>query len=277
MIKASVIIPTYKPQDYICECLDSVLKQSFPPEDYEVIIVLNGCSEPYLSMLKDYIELNATPSHNIRLLHTGYGNVSNARNMGLDAAHGDYILFIDDDDYISSTYIQGLMSLASPDSIVASKLCLFDEVTHTEIHTPLTQAYDVACKHISHKPLTLYSGRRLLSTVWGKIIPKNIVREHRFNTRFALGEDSLFIAALTKYLCEIRIAPADAIYYVRKRGDSASRKPIDTYSQISNAFALAWRYTCMYLSDVRHNDVKFYASRIVASLLKAINKKYRAV
>ena len=55
MIKISVIIPSYKPQDYLWQCLDSICNQTFPKQDYEVILVLNGCNEPYNSQIKQYI------------------------------------------------------------------------------------------------------------------------------------------------------------------------------------------------------------------------------
>ena len=55
MMEVSVIIPTYKPGEYISECLNSLEEQDFPVSDYEVIIVLNGCDVPYRSMLQDII------------------------------------------------------------------------------------------------------------------------------------------------------------------------------------------------------------------------------
>ena len=52
-MKISVIIPSYKPEGYIQKCLSSVLAQDFPSADYEIIIVLNGCSEPYKTKLSN--------------------------------------------------------------------------------------------------------------------------------------------------------------------------------------------------------------------------------
>lgn len=277
MLKASVIIPTYKPQDYIYECMHSVLHQSYPPENYEIIVIINGCDQPYRDSLSDFIDSISLPSHNIHLLQTDQGGVSNARNIGLDEAQGEYILFLDDDDYISPTYIESLVSCATPNSIVAAKLSLFDDQTRQEIQTALTKAYDTASEQIKKNPLTLYSGRRLLSAVGGKAIPRKLIGNLRFNPNFALGEDSLFITTLTKRMHSILLAPPHAIYYVRQRNNSASRRPISNYSQISNALRLAWQYTRMYLSDIPHNNLKFYLTRIAASLLKAFSKKYRTV
>ena len=276
-MKASIIIPTYKPKEYIYECLASVYRQTLSADDYEVIIILNGCNEPYKQDISKYIEGIASPSHNTHIIQTDIPGVSNARNMGLDTAKGDYIFFIDDDDYVSPTYLEGALSKAQDDSIVVMKFHLFDEETKEELHTNLTNAYDVAKEAIKHKPLNLYTGRRFLSAMCGKAIPRNIIGTKRFNKNFSLGEDSLFVTQLTNRIKNIYLAPEDAAYYIRKRSDSASRKNISNKDQFMNAVSLAFEYTKMYLSDIRHNNFKFYMSRIVASLLKIFGKKFRTV
>lgn len=276
MIKASVIIPTYKPKAYIYECLDSIFAQTCSASNYEIIIVLNGCCEPYYSQLQDYLKHAPCPEQ-VHLVQTDTPGVSNARNMALAMAKGDYILFIDDDDLISPTYMEGLLALSAEDTIVASRLRLFDDVTGEESNTNLTNAYHIAKEEMKVRPLSLYTGRRFLSAVGGKSIPRKMIGERKFNTQLSLGEDSIFITRLTSQIKHILLAPEDAVYSVRKREDSASRKPISNCAQVHNALTLTWEYIKMYFSDVCHNDFKFYMSRIVASLLKAFLKKYRTV
>ena len=82
MIHISVIIPTYKPQAYLWECLDSMVAQTFPKEEFEVILVLNGCSEPYKRDIEQYISPKMGSMH-VQFIHTEEGGVSNARNMGI--------------------------------------------------------------------------------------------------------------------------------------------------------------------------------------------------
>ena len=84
----SVIIPTHKPQRYIEVCLRSLDAQTLDKNRYEVLIILNGEKEPYYSTIQhllDSYELNG------RLLYTDVAGVSNARNIGLDNAEGNYI------------------------------------------------------------------------------------------------------------------------------------------------------------------------------------------
>ena len=103
-MKISVIIPTYKPQAYLWECLDSLVAQTFPKEDFEIVLVLNGCTEPWKSQIQEYIDAKMK-GMNVKFIHTEQGGVSNARNIALDAAQGEYVTFIDDDDYVSKTFL----------------------------------------------------------------------------------------------------------------------------------------------------------------------------
>jgi len=96
----SVIIPSYKPDNYIYRCLESVARQDIDKQRYEVIIVLNGCNEPYYTDIKLFLQQKFQGIKTL-LLQTDVAGVSNARNIGLDNAQGEYISFIDDDDWVS--------------------------------------------------------------------------------------------------------------------------------------------------------------------------------
>ena len=108
-MEISVIIPTYKPQDYLWRCLDSLDGQTLAKDKFEVILVLNGCKEPYDGEIKNYaVNHSQLP---LDYIQTDKGGVSNARNIGIDAANGDYITFIDDDDYVSPRYLEALLEV----------------------------------------------------------------------------------------------------------------------------------------------------------------------
>ena len=111
-MKNSVVIPTYKPQSYLWDCLDSMVAQTLPKEDFELILVLNGCSEPWKSQIQEYLD-SKMEGMNVKFFYTEQGGVSNARNMALDVAEGEYVTFIDDDDFISPRYLELLYEKAS--------------------------------------------------------------------------------------------------------------------------------------------------------------------
>ena len=114
-IKITVIVPTYKPQAYLWECLDSLYFQSLDSSLYEIIVVLNGERADYEDKIKEYIHEH--PSVMIQYLYAEMPGVSNARNIALDIARGKYIAFIDDDDYVSKSYLRELLEVSSPDTI----------------------------------------------------------------------------------------------------------------------------------------------------------------
>lgn len=125
-MEISVIIPTYKPGDYIYECLDSLRQQTIDKESFEVLLVLNGCCEPWRSRLTEYVELNVQLPH-FRLFQTDTAGVSNARNIGMVEASGEYIAFVDDDDFLSPSYLEGLRAASSPTCVGLSNTVGFND------------------------------------------------------------------------------------------------------------------------------------------------------
>ena len=89
----SVIVPIYKVEQYLSECVDSILQQSY--ENLEVILVDDGSPDSCPEICDRY----AVTDNRIKVIHKPNGGLSDARNTGLKAATGEYILFIDSDDY----------------------------------------------------------------------------------------------------------------------------------------------------------------------------------
>ena len=112
-MKISVIIPTFRPQSYLWECLDALRAQTLSANEWEAIIVLNGEEQPYRLQIENYLAQHQLTSW--RLLYSSQAGVSNARNLGLQASQGDYICFIDDDDYVSPSYLEALQRLPEYD------------------------------------------------------------------------------------------------------------------------------------------------------------------
>ena len=94
MPKVSVIVPVYKVESYLRKCVDSILGQSF--SDFEVILVDDGSPDNCGAICDDY----ATRDQRVKVIHKINGGLSDARNVGLDAAIGQYICFVDSDDWI---------------------------------------------------------------------------------------------------------------------------------------------------------------------------------
>lgn len=102
----SVIVPVYNVEDYVRECVDSILNQSYA--DLEVILVDDGSTDSSGAICDEYKNRDSR----VTVLHKENGGLSDARNHGLAHAHGDWVSFIDSDDWVSPIFIEALLDAA---------------------------------------------------------------------------------------------------------------------------------------------------------------------
>lgn len=107
MPQLSVIVPVYKAEQYLCKCIKSILDQSFC--DLELILIDDGSPDGCPAICDDF----AREDERVRVIHQKNAGVSAARNAGLDAAHGEYITFVDSDDHIELNMYNDMMGVAS--------------------------------------------------------------------------------------------------------------------------------------------------------------------
>lgn len=104
MPSVSIIVPVHNAESYLFRCIESVLSQSYT--DFELLLIDDGSTDNSKTVCDDY----AAKDSRIRVYHKVNGGVSSARNKGLGEAKGEYIIFIDADDYVNTAYIENLMS-----------------------------------------------------------------------------------------------------------------------------------------------------------------------
>ena len=93
----SIIVPVYNAEKYLRYCVDSILRQSY--EHLEIILVDDGATDSSPMILDEYQRRD----NRVRVIHQTNGGIAKAQNAGLDAAHGDYIAFADNDDILDAT------------------------------------------------------------------------------------------------------------------------------------------------------------------------------
>ena len=106
-MKLSIIVPVYNVEAFLKKCVDSLLAQDLPKEDYEVILVDDGSTDGSGALC----DTLAAEHGNIRVIHQRNRGLSGARNAGTPAASGDYILFVDSDDYLCPNVLETLVGL----------------------------------------------------------------------------------------------------------------------------------------------------------------------
>ena len=101
----SVIVPVYKVEEYLYECIDSIRRQTY--KDLEIILVDDGSPDNCGMICDEY----AKNDERIRVIHQNNAGLSSARNKGIENASGDYLCFVDSDDFISDDYCETLFML----------------------------------------------------------------------------------------------------------------------------------------------------------------------
>ncbi len=188
-LKLSIIVPVYNVEPYIRKCIESIEDQDIPKEAYEVIVVDDGTPDRSIAIVEALQPLYP----NIRIVHKPNGGLSSARNFGLDFARGDYVWFIDSDDYIESNILQTLLDKAYSEKL--DSLCFNNQDIYVETGRVV--------RNHTLKPSGVVSGLEYLrdysiSTVaWSHIAKREIYQRHQL--RFTIGiyhEDYEFILLL---------------------------------------------------------------------------------
>ena len=175
----SVIVPIYKVEPYLRRCVDSILAQTY--HDIEVILVDDGSPDNCPEMCDEY----AAQDERIKVIHKANGGLSSARNVGLDAASGDWVSFIDSDDWIEPDMYEILLQNAENANAEISVGGVNDElVDHDRVIVTKT-TYHGALKQETLSPTEAMA--RYFTTSWAAW--DKIYRKELFQTiRFPVGE-----------------------------------------------------------------------------------------
>lgn len=192
MPKVSVIVPVYNVEKYLNRCIGSILNQTF--HDFELILVDDGSTDESGAICDKYKQMD----ERVITIHKSNAGVSAARNTGLDAASGDYIMFVDSDDYIDSEMLQ-VMLLSNADII-------FSGIRYTNKNMDVLAEYTVpAFEGISLKAYldTYYidmNRNYIVCGPYNKLFKGDVMRQFglRFDERFSICEDGLFVVQYLK-------------------------------------------------------------------------------
>lgn len=258
----SIIIPTYKPNELLYECLHSIDKQTFSKDKFEIIIILNGDKEPYYQLINKYISKFTL---DIKLIYTGIKGVSNARNIGIIEASGNYLCFIDDDDMISPNYLENLYKFSGKDYIVVADFRTFINDINQLGYDYISKAFRTTKKN------TLLCRRSFLSSSCGKLIHRDIIDNRIFNIKLKNSEDAVFMYNISNNIKKIELSSKDTIYYRRIRNTSASRKKRDLSYRVKNIINVCYSYITIFCEKPREYSFSLLLTRIAGTIIHNIH------
>lgn len=177
--KISIIIPVYNAENYLAKCIDSILQQ--PYHNLEIILIDDGSKDTSGNICDEY----ASKEGRIKVIHVENGGASKARNIGLDNCTGQWISFVDADDYLlPDTFWEGM----------------FDELqgTHYDvIEFPYERGqlgratYKVGSYR--NRKIDVFYVNQFHNELWGRLFSRESIGRHRFDSHVIIGEDVLFL------------------------------------------------------------------------------------
>ncbi len=209
----SIIVPVYNVEKYLEDCISSIINQTY--KDIEIILVDDGSTDQSPIICDKYKSIT-----NFKVIHQKNCGVSSARNKGLDIAKGEYIMFVDADDYISTTLCEDLLSYFDKETdIVASGVIKF--AGNKEY--PVKPSIATSCTpEILKRDFDSYYRLLLLNSPVAKLYRKGLLECVRFSNDISMGEDFIFNLICFEKARNIKFVPLAKYYYNRENYSSAT-------------------------------------------------------
>lgn len=241
--KFSVIMPVFNVEKYIRKSVDSVLNQTY--QNIEVLLVDDGSTDNCPKICDDYAELDSR----VRVIHKKNGGLSDARNFGIDAASGDYVVFLDSDDYWSSD--TALEKAARKLEMEKSDVMLFffkylfeDENNRITEYNSEFEKIEINMESKKTQLTDLIKNNIYISSAWAKIIKRQLFKDNDlYFVKGVYSEDIEWSARLM--MCAGSFSVLNESFYIYiQRGTSIAhslrrKNIVDAKNNVMKALAMA--------------------------------------
>lgn len=258
-IKVSVIVPVYNVEEYLARCLDSLVNQSL--KDIEIIVVNDGSPDNSQKIIDNYCK----KYKNIKSFIKENGGLSDARNFGIEKAQGEYIAFLDSDDYVTIDMYMEMYNKAKSgnfDMVVCDLNYVYDDKI---IKASCNIKKDT--NNIKDVMLNIYPA------AWNKIFKRNLMDK---GIRFKKGvwfEDVEFIYRLLPYINTIGVVHKAFNQYVQREGSITNTINKKLYHYIDNWNGIVDYYKKNNLYEEYKLELEYcYVRYIYATFIKQASK-----
>lgn len=217
MAEVSIIVPVYQVENYIRQCVDSILAQTFA--DFELILVDDGSKDRSGEICDEYAGMD----ERVKVIHKENRGAAYARNMGMDQMSGKYFMFIDSDDYIASTMVEYLYkSILSEDADIAACNFLYyfendrEKEFSTNIKPEILSGSEIFYIRKNERNYGYWT------VVWNKLYKKDVFGSLRFPSG-KYYEDEFWANDIYQMNIKIVVLP-ECLYYYRQHENSTMRK-----------------------------------------------------
>lgn len=213
----SVIVPAYNIEEYLPRCLDSILNQSY--RDLEIILVDDGSTDSTGVICDEYAEKDSR----VVVIHKENGGVSAARNDGMNIASGEYVSFVDGDDWIDREMYETLYKNAIDHNADIS--CC--GIAQKQQDGRITSLADNQFYYLSQEQLIqgFFDNPLIKETMYGpynKLFRRELLKNHSFNVHLAIGEDLLFVFTCLERAKKVVLDNRPIYWYVKREGSATT-------------------------------------------------------
>lgn len=275
MKKVSVIVPVYNVEKYLPQCLDSLLSQSY--YYWEAILIDDGSSDLSSKICDQYANLD----NRFRVVHKENGGAASAKNVGLDCVTGEYVAFIDSDDYVEARWLEKILMIAEEKKADIVEFD-FDQVYRT--YSICVNGYpDLLKEFTAEEYLAQYLSNWTSSLFCNKIFNVQILKNVRFRKERRCIDDEFFTYKVVSDAKKI-VRINDVLYHYRQRASSAVSSKKNRQQIADDALeVLIERYTwiCERFPHLREQylyhdvDIMFFFSKF--SHTDDTVKKFRSI
>lgn len=218
----SIIIPVYGVEHYLAECVDSVLAQTH--RDLEVILVDDGSPDGCPAICDKY----AAMDRRVKVIHKENGGAAGARNVGLDAATGDYICLVDSDDYVSEQYVKQLLDALMQNNADAA-VCSFSFLyKNGEELNAMRYPENQCMSQIAY--LERFLTDWTSGITWNKIFKAEVLRSVRYEEGHKIDDEFFTYQAIMN--CRNVVMFDRSLYFYRMRASSVMSSASQYYERI---------------------------------------------
>ena len=216
----SVIVPVYNVEKYLERCIDSILKQTY--SDLEILLIDDGSSDNSGKICDEY----AKKDNRIKVIHKKNGGISDVRNVGIENAKGDYIGFVDSDDYIADDMFETLYKLSNENNADISIVSFYEMYNGKLIGVRDDKTLTKMDKQEALKELLIDTN--IQSYMWNKLFKKELFD----NLRFPLGknfEDIATVLLIFERANKVVLLQDPKYYYLRRDDSIVGHRTNKTY------------------------------------------------
>lgn len=212
----SIIIPVYNVAQYLDDCLNSIIRQTY--KNLEIIIIDDGSTDDSLEICRSF----TAKDKRLKVLHQDNAGVSSARNAGLNIMTGNYVLFIDSDDRIEQNMVESFIEIFDENSKIDAVFCGYKEFDD-ETGTIIKEVAPNQSKMVDRDEGVAEIFGEYSTMLWNKMFRCSIIdKSDLFDVTLKIGEDELWMVDVLKRASNIMLI-GTPLYYYRSRAEGASK------------------------------------------------------